>query len=65
MKNSGTEDPGMNPCSYAHLIFDKGVKKIQQRKDSLFNNFFLGKLDLCMQKTEIRSMSFTYQLKVD
>jgi hypothetical protein len=22
------EDPDMNPCSYAHLIFDKGAKNI-------------------------------------
>jgi hypothetical protein len=31
------EDLGMNPHSYAHLIFDKGAKNIQWRKDSLFN----------------------------
>jgi hypothetical protein len=31
------EDPDMNPHSYAYLIFEKGVKSIRWRKDSLFN----------------------------
>jgi hypothetical protein len=28
------EDPDMNPCSYTHLIFDKGDKNICWRKDN-------------------------------
>jgi hypothetical protein len=27
----------MNPHNYTHLIFDKGAKNIQWRKDNLFN----------------------------
>jgi hypothetical protein len=32
------ENPDMNPHSYAHLIFDKGTKNIQWRKDSISTN---------------------------
>jgi hypothetical protein len=32
-----TEDPDMNPHNYTQLIFDKGTKNIQWRKDSIFN----------------------------
>jgi hypothetical protein len=32
-----TEDPGMNPHSFSHLIFDKVAKNIQWQKDCLFN----------------------------
>jgi len=29
----------MNPYIYGHLIFDKGAKIIQWKKDSIFNNW--------------------------
>ena len=32
------ENPETNPCTYGHLIFDKGGKNIQWRKDHLLTS---------------------------
>jgi hypothetical protein len=67
MKTRATEDPDTNPCSYIHLVFDKGAKKATYRKESFFNKFFLGKLNPCCRKLKLDQClsPIQYELKVD
>jgi hypothetical protein len=37
----------MNPHTYGHLIFDKGAKTIQWKKDSIFNNCWFNWRPAC------------------
>ena len=52
------DSPEFNSCTYSQLIYDKGGKNTQWRKDSLFNRV-LGKLDSHMEKNEIRTLPNT------
>jgi hypothetical protein len=55
----------MNPYSNTHIIFDKGAR---MEKRQPLQQMLLGKVVICLQETETRSMFVTlykYQLKVD
>jgi hypothetical protein len=49
------EDPDMNPHSYAYLIFDKAPKIYDGEKTASSTNV-VGKVVICVQKTETISM---------
>jgi hypothetical protein len=48
----------MNPHSCVNLIFDKGAKNMMEKKQ-LLQQMVLGKVVICLQKTETRSMPVT------
>jgi hypothetical protein len=50
---NGNEDPEMNPHTYGHLIFDKGAKTIQWKKDSIFNKWCWHNSWLACKNTQI------------
>jgi hypothetical protein len=47
------EDPEMNPHTYGHLIFDKGSKTVQWKKDSIFNKWCLHDWQLSCRRMRI------------
>jgi hypothetical protein len=49
------EDPEMNPHTYGHLIFDKGDKTIQWKKESIFNKWCWHNWRLSCRRIQIDS----------
>jgi hypothetical protein len=49
------EDPKMNLYTYGHLIFDKGAKTIQWKKDSNFNKWCCFNSRLVCRKMQINT----------
>jgi len=55
-----TESPEINPCTYGHLIFDKGGKNTQWRKDNLFNKWSWGNRSTTCERMKLENFLTSY-----